>query len=513
MKKNLYKSIFLVLVISLSFVSCDLETEPSNAVVDTEVFKTASGNDKVLIGSWGYLMESFSTYANPGYGAFLRTNDAMGSDVVVNTNYGFATQYAFNSLYQRSGTNSFSWNITYKTINSANNVIAKVGQSEGSIQDKQRILGQAFALRGFMYLHLASSYGFAVDLDPDMLIAPIYTEPTDANTQGKPASSVSQVYKQAISDLEQALDLIPDTYVRNAKYKFDKTVVLGLLARSNLYARNWDKAAQYSDQLLSINGVLMNEAQYKSGFNDVNNVEWIWGHPQTPEQNNASYQFNYLDVTSEQSYYFSFNMDPYFQEAFDDGDYRKTMMYWAPNPSIKTPKDRDVAYFRYAKFKFRGSQIADIVLMRTSEIYLINAEAKAQMGNSDAINSLNTLKLARGAKEVGILTGQELLEEIWLERRKELFGEGFALVDIIRNQKSVERRDYPQDQLIPYTYQVLTQDNQLKDVTVNLLPQGHRILNFPDKSSFTPNSKYYLYRIPEVEELENKNLFDKLDKS
>ena len=156
--------------------------------------------------------------------------------------------------------------------------------------------------------------------------------------------------------------------------------------------------------------------------------------------------------------------------------------------------------------------MADIVLMRSSEMYLINAEAKAQMGHADAINSLNTLKQARGAKQVQGLVGQDLLEEIWLERRKELFGEGFALVDIVRNQQNVVRKDYPQDKLIPYTYQIMDKDNKVQDVTVNLLPQGHRILNFPDQSSFVPNSKYYLYRIPEVEELENKNLFEGLDK-
>lgn len=504
-----------VLTLSSSLVSCDLETAPSNAVVDTEVFKTTAGNEKVLIGSWGYLLESFSSYANPGYGAFLRTSDAMGSDVVVSPSYGFANQYGFNSLYQRSGTNSFSWNITYKTINSANNVIARIGESQGSIQDKQRVLGQAYALRGFMYLHLASSYGFAVDLDPQMLIAPIYTEPTHANTVGNAASSVSQVYKQAIGDLEQALELIPENYQRDYKYKFDQSVVLGLLSRANLYARNWDKAVFYSDQILNGDkySVLMNEAQYKSGFNDVNNIEWIWGHPQTPEQNNASYQFNFLDVTSQQSFYFSFNMDPYFYEKFDESDYRRSMMFWAPNPGVSNPQDRDIAYFRYNKFRFRASQVADIVLMRSSEIYLINAEAKAHLGHSDAIDVLNTLKQARGAKLVHGSFGEELLEQIWLERRKELFGEGFSLVDIVRNQKAVQRKDYPQDSLIAYTYEVMDSNNNMKQVTVNLLPQGHRVLNFPDKSSFVPNSKYYLYRIPEVEELENKNLFPGLSKA
>ncbi|MHC5353447.1 RagB/SusD family nutrient uptake outer membrane protein [Myroides sp. LJL115] len=515
MKNKLLKYIAAVIVVSTTLTGCDLETSPTNAVSSKDVYKTASGGEKVLVGTWGNLMESFSTYANPGYGAFLRTSDAMGSDVVVNLKYGFTGQYAFNTLYSKGGTNTFSWNLTYRTINSVNEVIANVPQSEGDVNYKQRIIGQAYAFRGFLYLHLASSYGFAVDFDPHKLIAPIYTEPTGPDTEGQPASSVIQVYNQALSDLEQALELIPSDYVRDSKYKFDRSVVLGLLSRANLYAQNWDKAVEYSQELLNeqATSILMNEAQYKSGFSDVSNPEWIWGHPQTAEQNGASYQFNYLDVTSQQSYYFSFNADPYFADLFDQDDYRKSMMYWAPDPSILKPENGTTAYFRYAKFKFKGAQVADIVLMRNSEIYLINAEANAHLqNNAQALESLNALKRARGAKEISQLSGKDLLEQIWIERRKELFGEGFALVDIIRNQQSVVRKDFPQTDLIPYTYKVMNSDGQITEVTVGLLPQGHRILNFPDKSSFTPNSDYYLYRIPEIEELENKNLFPQAKK-
>lgn len=506
MRNKFIKYIIGTFLISSTLVSCDLDTTPSTAVEDQTVFKTTEGNEKVLIGAWGYLMETFYTYANPGYSSFLRTNDAMGNDVVLNGKYGFASHYAFNALYSRGGTNTHSWDLTYKTINNANHVITKVYGSEGTVSDKQRVRGQALALRGFMYLHLASSYALAIDVDPNAKTAPIYLEPTTKETEGRPAATVSELYKQAINDLEEALSLIPQSYRRNAKYKFDKQVVLGLLSRANLYSRNWEKAKKYSDELLSMNSYLMTQEEYKSGFNDVNNNEWIWGQPQTAEQSNASYSFNYLDVTSTDSYYFSFNADPYFRDLFDEGDYRKSMIYWAPDPSNKKPNQGDLAYMRYTKFKFREPQVADIVLMRTSEIYLINAEAKAQLGDADAINKLNALKQARGAKEVSGLSGQSLLDAIWIERRKELFGEGFSLVDIVRNQQKVVRKDFPQN-LVPYTYEVMGTDGVISKVNVGLLPQGHHILNFPDKTDFVKNSKYYLYRIPEVEEIENGNLY------
>lgn len=509
MKRRFIKYILASVLISGTLVSCDLDTSPTTALEDSKVFKTTADNEKVWTGSWVYLMETFNSYANPGYGSFLRTSDAMGNDAVLNGNYGFSGQYKFSAIYGKGGTNSLSWSLTYKVINNMNNIITKIDASEGSVADKKRIKAQALALRGFMYLHLASSYSFAVDVDPNAKTAPIYLTPTTTSSKPNALATVSELYKQSIKDLEEAYQSIPDltVYKRGSeKYKMDQQVVLGLLSRVNLYARNWEKAKKYSDLALANGDRLMSQSDYKSGFNDASNVEWIWGHLQTPDQSDASYQFHYLDTTSPNSGYYSFNADPHFKDLFDDGDYRKSMIYWAPNPSNIAPKNKDAAYMRFAKFKLKPGEIADIVLMRTSEIYLINAEAKAQLGDADAIVKLNQLKAARGAKQVSGLVGKDLLEAIYLERRKELFGEGFALVDIVRNQKAVVRMPIPAGMTVPFTYEKSNPDGTVSSVTVNLTANGHSILNFPDKSSFVPNSKYYLYRIPDSELNENPNI-------
>lgn len=482
---------------------CKLNTEPTTALSADAVFNKAEDSEKVLNGAWRYLLETFNSYANPGYGSFLRASDAMGNDVVLNTRYGFSSHYALNAIYSRGGTNSLSWTLSYGVINNVNNVIKYIDGTVGEDDTKRRIKGQAYALRGFIYLHLASLYSFAVDHDPDAVCVPIYTEPSSDKTEGKPAASVKEVYAQSVADLEEALQLIPSNYNRNLKYKIDRQVVLGLLARATLYARQWEKAADYSAQLLASNSYLMNENEYKQGFNSIDNPEWIWGHPQTAEQSDASYQFHYLDVTTNGSYYYSFNTDPYFLDLFDEGDYRKSLMYWAPDPG-KAPATEVFAWLRYAKFKFRSDFTADIVLMRVSEIYLINAEANARLGRaSEAITRLNTLKTARKAKAISDLSGQNLVDAILIERRKELFGEGFSLVDIIRNQLPIVRKEYPQATKINYAYT----DSKGVAKTVALIPQGHRIVKFPDQSAFVKNSKYMLFRIPESEETNNLNIY------
>lgn len=509
--KNLFKYIFALTLGTCTFTSCDLDTIPTTSVDAGSVFSKTEDAEKVLNGGWNYLMETWNSYANPGFGAMLRANDAMGSDVVLNTKYGFRDHYAFSAIYGKKGTNTLSWLLIYRVTNDCNGVLDNIDNAEGSQSERDRIKGQALALRGFLYLHLASCYSFAIDKDPDAVCGPIYTKSTDTETaaEGQPASSVSEVYAQAISDLEEALSLIPTNYVRSSKQKIDTQVVLGILSRACLYARQFEKAKMYSDQLLAKNNYLMNEAEFGGGFSDISNGEWIWGHPQTADQGDFSYLFNYLDTTSPTSYYYSFNVDPYFRNLYNDGDYRKDLIQWGTDPGA-TVKEHSIVWMRNKKFRFRDveNKLADIILMRVAEIYLINAEAKAQLNDPDAVNVLNTLKAARGADLTATgLSKQELLEEIWLERRKELWGEGFSLVDIIRNQTSVERKAYPSDE-IDYTYT----DEAGQTKTLKMIPQGHRIFNFPDNSAFCPNSKYYLYRITDAEELANKNLYSKYPK-
>lgn len=507
--------IFAAMIGASTLTACDLDTAPTTSLAAENVFSKTEDAEKVLNGAWRYLLETWNSYANPGYGAILRAGDAMGSDVVLNTRYGFSSHYAFSAVYGKGGTNTLSWLLAYRTINDCNGVIDNIDNVTGTENDRNRIKGQALALRGFIYLHLASLYSFAIDKDPNAVCAPIYTTTTDYNTavEGKPASSVSEVYAQSLSDLEEAYRLIPANYKRDGKHKIDRQVVLGLLSRAALYSRQWQKAADYSAELLSLNSYLMSETEFKEGFNNAENNEWIWGHPQTNDQSNPSYQFYYLDTTTPGSYYYSFNVDPYFRDKYNDGDYRKTLIYWAVDPSAD-PESAGLVWMRNAKFKFRDieNMVADIVLMRVAEIYLINAEANAHLSgkSSEAVNRLNQLRAARGANlaEAGV-SGQALLDEIWLERRRELWGEGFSLVDLIRNQQSVERKEWPSDEA---NYVEITYEKNGETKTRKIQPQGHRIVKFPDGSAFCANSKYYLFRITDAEERANKHMYEKYSK-
>ena len=489
---HLYIAIWTTL--SLSSCSDILDTAPNDAVVDTEIYKSTENIETVIEGTWRYLNDTYFTYANPGYTAFMRTSDAMGNDVAVTTKYGYRDPYTFNEMINSSAYRVTSlWTLLYKVIDNANNVIHKVDAAEGSDTDKELLKGQAKALRAFCYFNLASFYQFSYQKDKNALTVPIYTEPTTRETKGQPKASLEDIYTLILNDLHDASTLLKD-YEREDKYKIDKHVVQGLLARAYLNMGLWTEAAEAAENAKE-GYDLMAAGDYEQGFNDVGNVEWIWGHVQTSEQNTASYTFHYLDVSSSGSYYFSFMADPYFKDLFDQRDIRYQLFEWDGEPGRE-------GFLRYKKFKFKSNLIGDIVYMRSAEMWLIAAEGYARAGQTaKATEALNTLRTARNAPLYSAASG-ELLEEILIERRKELWGEGFALSDIIRTQASVVRKAFLNSDGTPIQVEITTPDGEVKKVN----GQGHRVVNFPDGKPFTANSRYYIFAIPNEEIRRNPNL-------
>lgn len=492
-------SYIAVTALILPFMGCkkDLTTSPTNAVSDELLYTTADNIETVLNGTWAYMHDTFFTYSNPGYSTILRTSDAMGDDVAIITNkYGYRDAYEFTLADNQTRLNAI-WTILYKVIDNCNNVIAKIDASTGTDAKKAQVKGQALALRANSYLNLATYYQFNYQLDPQAPAVPVYTEPTTDKTAPKGKSSLEDVYKLIISDLSAAEKLLP-AYQRPSatKYKINIDVVHGLLARTYLNMGKWDLAAQEALEAKK-NYNYMPAAEYGSGFNDLKNSEWIWGQGQQPDQSTASYTFHFLDVSSPSSYYYSFMADPNFQKLFDDGDIRSKLFFW-------DNLDGREGYLRYQKFKFRADQTGDIVMMRSAEMTLIAAEGYARSGNTPrAIDLLNELRTSRQAK---IYTGsndqKSVIDEILIERRKELWGEGFALSDILRTQSAVKRLPALDEKGQPLKVTIVKANGTQVVVTA----KQHTTLTLAEGKPFTPNSKFYLFRVPQTELNSNPNI-------
>lgn len=498
------KSYIFIAALAIGASACNkqLNTSPSNAVSEEIVLKTVANLTALSEGTWASMMDDYygGIFGNPGFKTIALVSEAMGNDVaLITTKYSYAPVYRFTQMNDKTQSRlSAIWNQLYKIINSNNIIIANVDNVTGDASAKKVLKGQALALRAHTYLTIASFYQFSYLKDSLAKTAPIYTTPTTDATQGNPKATLKEIYTLIFSDLLEAKGLL-EGYQRTAKYKINTNVVNGLLARAYLNTGRWVAAAEAANEALK-DYPLMPPADYSKGFNDVNNSEWIWGHPEIPSQSDGSYSFHFLDVSSPSAYYYSFMADPFFGDLFGNGDIRKGLFSWDGSPGRE-------GYLQYKKFKFRSDQTGDLVLMRSAEAYLIKAEGYARDNNiTDGAAALNALRAARGASafDPSGATKEQLIDAILIERRKELWGEGFALADIIRNQLPVVRKPYVDGGGNDIKVTITTPDGVTKQVPARY----HTERSFAGGAPFVANSPNYIFAIPQSEEQNNPNLFN-----
>lgn len=484
------KILFVAIVLGLSACKDDFfETSPAGDLTGSETYASTKNIDALINGTLRYLMETSTSQDNPGLSAITLTHEVMGEDAIARDGvYGFRDSYPYRDPFDNTTRRAlFFWSFQYKVIDNCNNILANVDKASGTDAERSYLKGQAYALRGFVYLNLVRQYQFTYAKDKNAKAVPVYTEPTSPSSVPKARATVEQVYNQAIGDLTQAETLLVG-FVRKVKNRPDANVVKGLLARAYLTQENWALAATKAREARTGYNI-MEAAQYTQGFNDVSNVEWIWGHPQQADQNlgGASY-FAYIDVTPVAGYR-SIMPDPYFKQLFADGDIRKTLF-----ETVTTSTDPMYRWIKYKKFVNKADQSGHIVLMRSSEMALIEAESKARLNDlTGAIAALNEVRVKRNlpAALIANFNQTTLIEEILTERRRELWGEGFRLYDLLRLQRAPVRKESTETVRIG---------------TADVLIKGHYVLKFPDGSNLVPNSVYYLFPIPVNEVNTNPNL-------
>ena len=99
---------------------------------------------------------------------------------------------------------------------------------------------------------------------------------TAAPFTSAPRSTVQEIYNQIFSDLDAAIAAFNDADGRASKSDLNVNVAHGLKARAALNTGDWSTAA--SEAILARDGFpIMDETDWKSGFNSVDLPEVIWG--------------------------------------------------------------------------------------------------------------------------------------------------------------------------------------------------------------------------------------------
>lgn len=425
--KKAWKMPLIILVVALSQIclnSCSKEfvDEPSDQSGTTPVI-IFSNRDNVQTFVNGILSNYKGQYRlvdNGGLYAMYFARAVKGDDIIQAVSW-----YRFDYRHENREPNfrrtNFTWDFNYENVNFANNLIFGVENSESlSDNDKKEFIAKGKFFRGFHLFELLLEFCPNYNNNRDLVRIPIYTSPTDLQTAtGNPPSPMSEVYNQVIQDLQDAIEDLPDT--RPGKSFINKAVAQAVLARVlSVTQDDWGKMSDLARAAYGGDAsAAVQSTNWGNGFSDMTDQEWLWAMFQngTDETNffwgHAAPMMDHLTLSYSATYF-----DTDFVSEFSPSDVRN-LFFDIYGVADATP------WREFISTKYAFTFSSDIPIIRKSEMVLFDAEAQYHLGNiPQAQNLLFALQSARDPNAVmSGNTGQALLDEILLERKKEFYGE------------------------------------------------------------------------------------------
>jgi hypothetical protein len=373
--------------------------------------------------------------------------DLMTEDMVFAYRTHFIYDYDIDNnaaTYARPGN---TWSYLYSVIGKCNEVIEKVPSTVTDASLKA-VLGEALALRAYTFFTLVQRFQQTYKGNENAPGIPLTLTSNDDRPSIGGRGTVRDVYDKILTDLDSAVVYLPYREAGVVKTAIDKSVAAGLLARALMVVENWDKAVHYAN-LARQNYSLMSASEVVAdNFGDINNKEWMWGADITTETTTmfASF-FSHVcsyDVGYAESTFAPKMIDARLYSAISSTDVRRKQF---KDPSAPVDSESSVveenapSYCNY-KFKKVTGWLADYVYMRVSEMYLIEAEALAQQGKTG--EAYNVLKILMDNRDPNWANNRSTasVEDVFLQKRLELWGEGHIFYDYLRLKKGVDRT-YP----------------------------------------------------------------------
>jgi hypothetical protein len=354
------------------------------------------------------------------------------------------------------------WSAIYEGIKRANVVIEKVPEIDMDGTLRNRYIGEASFLRALYYFDLVRAWGgvpIVTDTDPQLDL---------------PRSSADEVYALIESDLQFAMDNLPDKngYAAAELGRATRDAAKALLAKVLLYEKDFNGAEQYALEVINsglysldpdFNHTFTVDGQYNSesvfevgaialegtekGGNQYGNVQGVRGTP------NRGWGFNRPSMDLQAT--FELN-DPrkeatiiYLGEIIDGitilGDGTTPDITYADPPANTIIKEIECYNQKvWTPGNNTSTQWGDNRrLIRYDEVLLIAAEAANEIGNAgDALLYLNQVRArARGGNNTILpditTTDQSGLRDIIIqERRVELALESNRFWDLVRTGKA-----------------------------------------------------------------------------
>lgn len=425
-------AVLLALGLSLGLTACEkqLEIDPFQSVDATTALDSQDKVGSAVIG----------LYARLGSPNLYGTDLILVPELLAVDNY-IAFQGSFQNYRQiatrttnsQTTTAETIWRTAYQAINQANLVIDALPVVADE-DLKAQYEGEARFIRADMHFELVRLYakqyqagGTNSQLGVPINLVPVKT--VEQSSVFQPRATVEQVYAQVITDLESAIELLPEANGTRASSYTAKA----LLARVYLQQSNFVEAGALADDVITNSGKSLSPT-LQSVFTNRNSSETLLEIQQNDQNNagTANSGLATLFASIGQLGRGDVRVLGSFSGQYEESDARGT-------DSLSFGRTRKLIYLgdgarastralRSGKWTAYGQNIP---LIRLAEMYLIRAETAFRAGSvTTALADINRIRTRSGATP---LTGTQLsAASILRERQLELAFEGFRIHDLKR---------------------------------------------------------------------------------
>ena len=484
MKRLSIIALALAALVSFGCAKDYLDTAPSSSTATSDIFETTdmaalaiNGLNKIMNYQYGSYGQGYN-----GEGTVrLYVGDYLGNNLMKCNSTSFLNSANGNLYISTTATlAAYPWYYYYRIVGNANTIIANIDDAEGTDGERAFIKAQALTYRAYAYSNLVQIFGRRWSDGQDKLACILRLEPGEPDDKDR--ATVGEVYTQIYADLDEAISLFNSSGMANKRsntYTMDLDVAYALYARVALTREDWSNALKYA-QLARKNYPLMSVKDEKAGFCNPTS-EWIWYLYGTDDEPLYYYSyFAYISYNSNAStvrtypllisrHLFdkipttdirrAFWLDPAGYEGTFNTNTMKANSQSNSNALYKyafeySKQDGRVGLYStatvsaYMQFKVANNNnpgVGNMVLFRSSEMLLIEAEAQYRLNNEAAARAALVELNATSKRDPAYTcdkSGAALMEEIKFYRGVELWGEGFNWFDLKRWGDKIDRKTY-----------------------------------------------------------------------
>lgn len=333
----------------------------------------------------------------------------------------------------------------YEGINRCNQALSIIPQLDKADPAlRARLLGEAKFLRAFMYFTLVKTYGGVPIIDH----LPNPSSEEDRIMQLTRKSS-AEVYAYIESDLNDAIAVLPNKseYAASEKGRASKGAAYALLAKINLYQKNWQKVVDNCNLVTGYSIVSDYASMYKlAGENDAESIFEIQGTGSVPAKGISGYS-NTQGARGAGGWGWGFNTPSQsLVNAYEAGDVRKnaTIIFAGTTLydgrvvplTVENPRYNYKAYS--SAFTDGWETDVNIKYLRYAEVLLMKAEALNELNQTPAaILLLNQIRTRAGLGNTTAVSQGDVKTAIWKERRVEMAFEHDRFFDLVRTGQAV----------------------------------------------------------------------------